>query len=116
MTALDWTAQLSSKKPGTYDDGIVYDYDDILALHLQHRARYPDALLLFSTDWPGTYSPKSNDYWVTLSGASEQTTRPVLDWCTQEGWGAGDCWATRPRTSGDPPSNVDHAPPDDANN
>lgn len=112
-----WTAQLSSKKPGTADDGIVYDsYDDILALHLRHRARYPDALLAFSTDWPGSFGPSSRGYWVTLSGQSEATTAPVLRWCTDEGWGPGDCWAKRLATTGDPDANTDRGAPDERNN
>lgn len=112
-----WTAQLSSKKPGTADDGIVYDsYDDILALHLRHRARYPDALLVFSTAWPGSFGPSSRGYWVTLSGQAEATTAPVLDWCTDEGWGAGDCWAKRLATTGDPDANTDRGAPDERNN
>ncbi len=117
VAALDWTAQLSSKKPGTYDDGMVYDsYDDILALHLQLRGRYPDSLLLFSTDWPGTYAGRSRGYWVTVSGTSEQTTEPVLAWCRDEGRGPGDCWAVRPSTTGKPEQHVDHAPADARNN
>lgn len=112
-----WTAQLSSKKPGTADDGIVYDsYDDILALHLQHRARYPEALLVFSTDWAGSFGPSSRDYWVTLGGQSEATTAPVLGWCRSEGWGEGDCWAKRLRRSGDPDANTDRGAPDERNN
>ncbi|MEZ0579858.1 PQQ-binding-like beta-propeller repeat protein [Nocardioides sp. MH1] len=117
VEGLDWTAQLSSKKPGTYDDGMVYDsYDDILALHLQLRAQFPGSLLLFSSDWPGTYGPKSRGYWVTLSGDSDLTTQPVLDWCNEQGRGSGDCWAVRVRRTGDPADNVDHAPADERNN
>lgn len=117
VEALDWTAQLSSKQPGTYDDGMVYDsYDDILALHLQLRAQYPDSLLVFSSDWPGTYGPRSRGYWVTLSGESDLTTQPVLDWCRSTGRGEGDCWAVRVRRSGNPARNVDHAPADARNN
>lgn len=117
VDALDWTAQLSSKQPGTRDDGMVYDsYDDILALHLQLRAQYPDSLLLDSSDWPGTYGPSSRDYWVTLSGGSDPTTQPVLDWCRSSGRGEADCWAVRPRRTGDPALNVDWAPADARNN
>jgi len=117
VEALDWTAQLSSKQPGTYDDGMVYDtYDDILALHLRLRAQYPDSLLLYSSDWSGTYGPSSRDYWVTVSGASDLTTQPVLDWCASSGRGDGDCWAVRPRHTGKPARNVDHAPADERNN
>lgn len=112
-----WTAQLSSKQPGTADDGKVYDsYDDILALHLQHRARYPESLLVYSNDWAGSFGPTSRDYWVTLSGQSEATTRPILRWCKDEGWGLGDCWAKRLQHSGDPDLNTDKDDPDERNN
>lgn len=105
---LDWTAQLSSKKPGTYDDGKVYDtYDDILALHLEYRSRYPESLLVWSNDWPGSFGPSSQDYWVTVGGQSE-TTLPVLEWCRAEGWGDGDCWAKRLLTSGNPDEDGRH--------
>lgn len=106
---LDWTAQLSSKKPGTRDDGIVYDsYDAILALHLEYRARYPDTLLAWSNDWPGSFGRKSQDYWVTLSGQSESTTLPILRWCRAEGWSDEDCWAKRLLTDGDPDTETRH--------
>ncbi|MEI2809508.1 MAG: serine/threonine-protein kinase [Nocardioides sp.] len=115
--ALEWTAQLSSKRPGTHDDGIVYDtYDQILELHLSHRARYPEALLAWSGDWPGSYGPSSADYWVTLSGTSDLTTRPVIGWCRREGWSDGDCWAKRLRVTGQPDRNTDRAPADAVNN
>lgn len=117
---LDWTAQLSSKKPGTRDDGIVYDsYDAILALHLEYRARYPDTLLAWSNDWPGSFGRKSQDYWVTLSGRSESTTLPILRWCRAEGWPDGDCWAKRLLTDGDPDVETRHKdswPPDPTKN
>ncbi len=114
---LDWTAQLSSKRPGTRDDGIVYDtYDKILELHLAHRARYPATLLAWSGDWPGSYGPTSSDFWVTLSGDSYDATRPVLQWCRSEGWGAGDCWAKRLERAGDPVDSSDHPPADARHN
>ncbi|WP_182377381.1 PQQ-binding-like beta-propeller repeat protein [Nocardioides sp. WS12] len=113
----NWTAQLSSKKPGTADDGKIYDsYDDILALHLQHRARYPDSWLVYSNDWVGSFGPSSQNYWVTLSGQAEATSRPILRWCQDEGWGLGDCWAKRLQHSGDPELNTDKNEPDDRNN
>lgn len=109
VEALNWTAQLSSKKPGTRDDGIVYDtYDKILELHLRHRSRYPQSLLVWSGDWPGSYGESSNDYWVTLSGDSHDAGEDVLDWCDSEGWGAGDCWAKRLARSGEPTDNTLH--------
>lgn len=109
VEALNWTAQLSSKKPGTRDDGIVYDtYDKILELHLSHRSRYPQSLLVWSGDWPGSYGDTSDDYWITLSGDSHASGADVLDWCDSEGWGAGDCWAKRLARSGEPMDNTRH--------
>lgn len=120
VAGLEWTAQLSSKRPGTYDDGRVYDsYDDILALHLEYRARYPDSLLAWSNDWPGSFGPSSKDYWITLGGQSESATIPILDWCRDEGWGDGDCWAKRLLTTGNPDKESRHkdsSPPDPSKN
>ncbi|GAB4005180.1 hypothetical protein GCM10028772_12660 [Nocardioides ultimimeridianus] len=112
VEALDWTAQLSAKKLGTQDDGIVYaSYSDILALHLRLRSRYPDALLVFSTEWPGSYGPSSAGFWVTLSGDSMPTAPPVNRWCRSQHRGPGDCWAKRLATSGDPDRNTLHRKP-----
>lgn len=109
---LDWTAQLSAKKLGTQDDGIVYaSYSDILALHLRLRSRYPDALLVFSSDWPGSYGPSSAGFWVTLSGDSRPTAPAVNRWCRSQRRGPGDCWAKRLATSGDPAVNTVHRKP-----
>lgn len=119
VEALEWTNQLSAKKPGTVDDGMVYTADDILALHLEYRSRYPDSLLAWTGDWPGSYGPSFRDYWVTLSGRNDTATAPLLQWCRSEGWGDGDCWAKRLLASGNPQKESRHRdtwPPDPAHN
>lgn len=105
-----WTAQLSSSAPGDTAANVVAKYDELVA-------RYPDAVLAWSGDWPGSFGPSSLSSWVVLSGEAHDTTRPVLDWCHLEGLGDGDCWAKRLATSGDDPNlNTDHWPADDRNN
>ena len=59
-----WFPQLSSKQPGTVDDGIRWDYDSIWREHLRLRQQY-GAVLLWSGDWPTTF--KKPDYWVTIA-------------------------------------------------
>jgi hypothetical protein len=105
-----WLAQLSSKTRGTTDDGIVYDYDDVLALHLRLRARYDDVVLLDTTEW-GSF--KTRGLWVTLHGQAWGTSREALLWCGSEGWDHGNCYAKRVTRPGPPDGNTDLWPPGD---
>ncbi len=50
-----WFPQLSSKQPGTFDDGISWNSDSIWREHLQLRQQY-GAVLLWSGDWPRTFT------------------------------------------------------------
>lgn len=88
----NWTPQLSSKQPGTSDDGIVYDYTDILAEHLRLRARYADVRLVESTDWGAFRYP---DFWVTLAGVTSSEPETALEWCDDQGFASGKCYAKR---------------------
>lgn len=105
-----WAAQLSSSAA---DDAAV----DVLAKYDELIARYPDTVLVWSGDWPGSFGPSSLASWVMLRGEVQDTTAPVLDWCRLEGLGDGDCWAKRLERSGDSPDlNTDRWPADDRNN
>ncbi len=110
IEALDgrWTPQLSSKEKGTVWDGLVYDYADILALHLRLKARYPEVLLAFSSDWRSFKLP---GYWVTVEGTPYAGARAALDWCVGEGWSADNCYAKRIRRDGDWETDTDQWPP-----
>ena len=114
VDGLQWTTQLSSKRQGIRDDGRVYDsYDKILDHVLGLQDRYPDALLAWSGDWPGSYEVDSRNYWIVLSGISEPTRRAALRWCSTEGIDRDNCWAKALRTSGDPLTSLLKLPEDD---
>ena len=89
-----WVPQLSSKLNGTFDavDNHTYDYSDIWNEHLRLRLRYPDALLLNSTDWKSYRNP---GFWVTVVGPTRDDWKPVLTWCTDEGFPDSHCGAKR---------------------
>jgi hypothetical protein len=87
-----WMPQLSSKRRGTTDDGIVYSYRDILAEHLRLRERYPDVRLVNSDDFGSFLVP---GYWVTLVGSPSAGWRPALQWCPDHGFDKDHCYAKR---------------------
>lgn len=60
-----WVPQLSSKRPGVVDNGLVWDKAMTLQEHLQLRQRYPNVRLLWSGDWSTFSAP---DFWVTVIG------------------------------------------------
>jgi serine/threonine-protein kinase len=86
-----WVPQLSSKRPGTIDDGKVWDCRAIWLEHLQLRQRY-DAKLLWSGDWQGTF--KKHDYWVTVAGMSYPTSGDAQAWCDSHGRDSDHCFPT----------------------
>ena len=85
-----WVPQLSAKRPGLVANGITYDYVEILRDFHDTQARYPDALLLSSSDYT---SFRYGDFWITV------VPRPHLDgpttntWCDAEGIPLEDCYA-----------------------
>ncbi|MHC1561497.1 hypothetical protein ACR9E3_21255 [Actinomycetospora sp. C-140] len=85
-----WVPQLSSKRPGTVADGRTWDAAAILAEHQQLRARYPEARLLWSGDWPVF---GSGDYWVTVLASPALSPGGANGWCDRQGLGADACFA-----------------------
>ncbi|HZU47702.1 MAG TPA: hypothetical protein VFA16_10715 [Mycobacterium sp.] len=85
-----WVPQLSSKQPGTYDDGKYWDNASILQEHLALRERY-GAKLLWSGDWPGTYSDP--DYWVTVAPQKFADSLAATTWCRNQGFDSDHCFA-----------------------
>jgi hypothetical protein len=106
-----WVAQLASSSSTEADSAFLGRYRQL-------KARYPEALLVWSADWPGSFGPSSANSWVVVNaGITEETTQPILDWCSSEGWGPGECWAKRLVSSvDDPAQNTDHFPADERNN
>jgi hypothetical protein len=98
-----WVPQLSSKLQGTADDGIVYDYTDILAEHLRLRARYEDVRLVFSSDW-GSFLV--DGYWVTVVGDTSLDPEPANAWCDARAFAPGKCYAKRIVRDGVPEGNT----------
>src|SRR5271166_5147956 len=84
-----WVPQLSSKRPGVVDQGIVWDNATTLREHLQLRERY-HARLLWSGEW-STFS--ASNFWVTLAGITFPTSAGALAWCTSQGFDRDHCFA-----------------------
>ena len=84
-----WVPQLSSKRPGVVDQGIVWDNATTLREHLQLRERY-HARLLWSGEW-STFS--TSNFWVTVAGITFPTSAGTLAWCTSQGFDRDHCFA-----------------------
>ncbi len=87
-----WVPQLSSKRPGTVDDGIVWDYDDIWQEHLELR-QYYGAILLWSADW----AFNADDLWVTVATKGFPTADGARQWCLDHGRDTWHCFPTQLR-------------------
>ncbi|HEX6344890.1 hypothetical protein [Umezawaea sp.] len=87
-----WVPQLSSKKLGLVVRGLTYDHLAVWRDHSAIRARYPDALLLWSADF---VSYDRDDFWVTVVPRTAATGAQVNSWCDAQGIGADDCYAKR---------------------
>ena len=85
-----WVPQLSSKRPGVVDNGVVWDNAMTLQEHLQLRQRYPDVRLLWSGDW-STFS--GSDFWVTVVGMTYTDSAGPLAWCRGHGFDRDHCIA-----------------------
>jgi serine/threonine-protein kinase len=84
-----WVPQLSAKRPGVVDQGIVWDDATTLREHLQLRERY-HARLLWSGEW-STFS--TSNFWVTLAGITFPTSVGALEWCASQGFDRDHCFA-----------------------
>jgi hypothetical protein len=83
-----WVPQVSAKRPGIEDDGIVYQLADIVALH-QQLATQHGAVLLFS----GDYNYLSGDLWVSIVPQGSPAPEGALQFCIDQGIGRDDCFA-----------------------
>jgi serine/threonine protein kinase len=87
--AENWLPQLSSKRPGVFDDGIVYDNASTLQEHQRLRAQY-NARLLWSGDWTNF---DGSDYWVTIAPITFPDSASALSWCKAQGLDSDHCYA-----------------------
>ena len=84
-----WVPQLSSKRPGLVDDGVVWDNAMTLQEHLQLRQWY-NAKLLWSGDW-STFD--ASDFWVTIVPITFKNSDGALRWCSSQGFDPDHCYA-----------------------
>jgi serine/threonine-protein kinase len=84
-----WIPQLSSKRPGVFDDGVVYNNALTLQEHMRLRQQY-NAKLLWSGDWTNY---DASNYWVTVVPITFNDSASALAWCTNEGFDADHCYA-----------------------
>jgi hypothetical protein len=75
-----WVPQLSSKQPGTHDDGIVYDDNSIWQEHTELRHKYGAYLM-----WVG-------GYWITIADTSYFERASAQAWCDRAGRDADHCF------------------------
>lgn len=102
-----WTAQLASESAAS-DDGATRIY----ASWRRYKAEYPNALMIWSGDWPHVFDEDGNA-WVILSGISGSSADDVRDWCESEDQGFDACWARRLSTHGDVGDNTKFFTADD---
>jgi hypothetical protein len=84
-----WVPQLSSKRPGVVDDGVVWDNATTLQEHLHLRQRF-NAKLLSSGDW-STFD--ASDFWVTIAPVTFESSDDALRWCSSQGFDPDHCYA-----------------------
>jgi serine/threonine kinase PknH len=85
-----WVPQLSSKRPGVVDEGVVWDNTMTLQEHLDLRQRYPNVRLLWSGDWSTFSAP---NFWVTVVGMTFPDSAGPLAWCRSQGFDRDHCIA-----------------------
>jgi serine/threonine-protein kinase len=87
-----WVPQISSKRPGVFDDGKTWDCAAIWQEHQRLRDRY-DAKLVWSGDWPRVYHSR-DDYWVTVAPWLYPSAAGAQAWCDSHGRDADHCFPT----------------------
>ncbi len=85
-----WVPQLSSKRPGVVDNGVVWDNAMTLQEHQQLRQKYPNVRLLWSGDWSTFSAP---NFWVTVAGITFPNSAGALAWCRSQGFDRDHCIA-----------------------
>lgn len=84
-----WVPQLSSKRPGVVDQGVVWNNELTLEEHLRLRQEY-GAKLLWSGDWSTFDAP---NFWVTIAPISYPEASGALAWCRDHGFDRNHCYA-----------------------
>jgi serine/threonine-protein kinase len=86
-----WIPQLSSKRPGVVDAGVVWDNAMTLQEYNQLSQRFRGGVsLLWSGDW-STFS--ANNFWVTVANNTFPDSAGALAWCRNQGFDRDHCIA-----------------------
>ena len=93
-----WVPQVSSKRPGLYAEGMTWGSPDIVQEFFSLRQQFPQALLLFSDDWP--VFDAGGSWWVTIVGIPFTTAEEANAWCDSQGLDGEHCFAKYIDTNG----------------
>lgn len=86
--AEQWVPQISAKRVGIEDDGIVYQFTDILRKHQEFQRDF-GAVLLFSS----SFVFASQDLYISIIPQGFATPDEALAVCTARALGPDDCFA-----------------------
>ena len=93
-----WVPQVSSKRLGLYAEGMTWGSPDIVQEFFSLRQQFPQALLLFSDDWP--VFDAGGSWWVTIVGIPFTTAEEANAWCDSQGLDGEHCFAKYIDTKG----------------
>ena len=93
-----WVPQVSSKRPGLYAEGMTWGSPAIMQEFFSLRQQFPEALLLFSDDWP--VFDAGGSWWVTIVGIPFTTAEEANAWCDSQGLDGEHCFAKYIDTNG----------------
>lgn len=85
-------------------DGTSADYSGVLAEYGTFKNERPEALLVWTADYPATFAT-SNAYAFLLS-QTFHSAEAVVTWCEEQGYAPQACIAKRLSQSGDPAGNT----------
>lgn len=84
-----WVPQLSAKRPGVVDQGVVWTNSLALQEHLRFRQQY-NAKLLWSGEW-STFD--GTNFWITVVPLTFNEASGALAWCRGQGFDRDHCIA-----------------------
>ena len=84
---------MSSKQYGMQVEGKTWKYRDIYEQFLQRRAKHPNALFIWSGDYPTYQENGTTDFYVILSGEGFGSAADATAWCPANGYSTDDCIA-----------------------
>ena len=86
-----WSPQIASKYVGLSADGLVWDSVGIWQEFVQLKTKYPEAVLIDSTDWPCYRNDQQ--VWITNVERTWSSPEGVFDWCNAENLDRDNCLA-----------------------